>query len=31
MALIIGGIEIVSKKVLYFYNERTWTKIKWKK
>lgn len=31
MALSIGGVELVSKMVLYFFHERTWNKIKWGK
>lgn len=28
-ALSIGGIEVVSKFILYFIHERIWNKIKW--
>jgi len=28
-ALTIGSIEVVTKMVLYYFHERTWTKIKW--
>lgn len=31
LALAIGGIEIVSKMVLYFFHERIWNAIKWGK
>ncbi|AXO81221.1 DUF2061 domain-containing protein [Olleya aquimaris] len=31
MAISIGGIELVSKMVLYFFHERAWNKIKWGK
>jgi uncharacterized membrane protein len=27
LALSIGGIEVFSKMVLYFFHERTWNKI----
>lgn len=30
-ALSIGGIELVSKMILYFFHERSWNKIKWGK
>ena len=30
-ALAIGGIELVSKMILYFFHERTWNSIKWGK
>jgi uncharacterized membrane protein len=30
-ALAIGGVELVSKMVLYFFHERTWNTIKWGK
>ena len=30
-ALSIGGIELVSKMILYFFHERSWSKIKWGK
>ncbi len=29
LAFSIGGIELVSKIILYFFHERTWNKIKW--
>ena len=28
-ALTIGSIEVVTKMTLYYFHERTWTKIKW--
>jgi uncharacterized membrane protein len=28
LALSIGGIEVFSKMILYFFHERTWNKIK---
>ncbi|MCK5906083.1 MAG: DUF2061 domain-containing protein [Flavobacteriales bacterium] len=28
-ALAIGSIEVVTKMILYYFHERTWTKIKW--
>ena len=28
-ALTIGSIEVVTKMILYYFHERTWTKIKW--
>lgn len=31
LAFSIGGIELVSKMVLYFFHERAWTNIKWGK
>ncbi|RAJ14547.1 DUF2061 domain-containing protein [Olleya aquimaris] len=31
LAFSIGGIELVSKMVLYFFHERAWGKIKWGK
>ncbi|REE08030.1 MULTISPECIES: DUF2061 domain-containing protein [Winogradskyella] len=31
LAFSIGGIELVSKMVLYFFHERTWNSIKWGK
>jgi len=31
LAFSIGGIELVSKMVLYFFHERTWNNIKWGK
>ena len=30
-AITIGGIELVSKMVLYYFHERGWNKIKWGK
>ena len=30
-ALTIGGIESISKMVLYFFHERTWNTIRWGK
>ena len=30
-ALTIGGIELISKMVLYFFHERTWNTIPWGK
>ena len=30
-ALSIGGIELVTKMLLYFFHERVWDKIKWGK
>lgn len=30
-ALSIGGIELVTKMVLYFFHERTWNRIRWGK
>lgn len=31
LALSIGGVELISKMVLYFFHERTWNNIKWGK
>lgn len=31
LALSIGGIELVTKMVLYFFHERIWNTIKWGK
>ena len=31
LAFSIGGIELISKMVLYFFHERAWEKIKWGK
>lgn len=31
LALSIGGIELVSKMILYFFHERVWNAIKWGK
>ena len=28
-AITIGSIEVVTKMILYYFHERTWTKIKW--
>ena len=28
-ALLIGGVEVVTKMVLYFFHERVWNSIKW--
>lgn len=28
LALSIGGIEVFTKMILYFFHERTWNKIK---
>lgn len=30
-ALSIGGIELVTKMLLYFFHERVWNSIKWGK
>lgn len=30
-AISIGGIELVSKMLLYFFHERSWNKIQWGK
>lgn len=30
-ALVIGGVEVVTKMVLYFFHERVWNTIKWGK
>ena len=30
-ALVIGGVEVVTKMVLYFFHERIWNSIKWGK
>ena len=30
-AVTIGGIELISKMVLYFFHERTWNTIRWGK
>lgn len=30
-ALTIGGIELISKMVLYFFHEPTWNTIRWGK
>lgn len=30
-ALLIGGVEVVTKMVLYFFHERIWNNIKWGK
>jgi uncharacterized membrane protein len=31
LAFSIGGIELVSKMVLYFFHERAWNNLKWEK
>ena len=31
LAFSIGGIELVTKMVLYFFHERVWNSIKWGK
>lgn len=31
LAFSIGGIELVSKMILYFFHERAWNNIKWGK
>lgn len=31
LALSIGGIELITKMVLYFFHERIWNSIKWGK
>ncbi|SHI93361.1 DUF2061 domain-containing protein [Algibacter luteus] len=31
LAFSIGGIELVTKMVLYFFHERIWNSIKWGK
>ncbi|WP_290696352.1 DUF2061 domain-containing protein [Lacinutrix sp.] len=31
MALSIGGVELGTKMLLYFFHERAWNKIKWGK
>lgn len=31
LAFSIGGIELVSKMLLYFFHERAWNNIKWGK
>jgi len=28
-ALLIGGVEVITKMVLYFFHERVWNSIKW--
>lgn len=30
-AVSIGGIELVTKMILYFFHERSWNKIQWGK
>lgn len=30
-ALLIGGVEVVTKMVLYFFHERVWNSVKWGK
>ena len=29
IAASIGGIELITKMILYYYHERIWAKIKW--
>lgn len=29
IAASIGGIELITKMILYYFHERTWAKIKW--
>lgn len=31
MAFSIGGVELVTKMILYFFHERLWNNIKWGK
>ncbi len=31
LAAAIGGVELITKMVLYFFHERTWNNIKWGK
>jgi uncharacterized membrane protein len=31
LAVSIGGIELVSKMLLYFFHERAWNNLKWGK
>lgn len=31
LAFSIGGIELITKMLLYFFHERAWEKIKWGK
>ena len=31
LAFSIGGVELVTKMVLYFFHERVWNSIKWGK
>ena len=31
LAFSIGGIELVSKMILYFFHERAWNNLKWGK
>ncbi|MEP5254490.1 MULTISPECIES: DUF2061 domain-containing protein [Winogradskyella] len=31
LAVSIGGVELVTKMLLYFFHERTWNNIKWGK
>ena len=31
LAFSIGGIELISKMVLYFFHERAWNNLKWGK
>jgi uncharacterized membrane protein len=30
-ALLIGGVEVFTKMLLYFFHERIWNSIKWGK
>jgi len=30
-ALLIGGVEVITKMVLYFFHERIWNSVKWGK
>lgn len=30
-AISIGGIELITKMILYFFHERTWNQIQWGK
>lgn len=30
-ALAIGGVELITKMILYFFHERAWNKINWGK
>ena len=31
LTLIVGGLDVVIKMVLYYFHERTWNKIYWGK
>lgn len=31
VAVSIGGVELISKMILYFFHERAWNAIKWGK